>query len=95
MCTIHPPSGVILDMFDHVLLLAPVGRTVYFGDTGEKSSEVVEYFGGYGAIIGSNITPHPSSSSLPSRPRTKARWTGRLYGETPLNTKLWKQPFRS
>ncbi|PYH53247.1 uncharacterized protein BO96DRAFT_482370 [Aspergillus niger CBS 101883] len=40
VCTIHPPSGVILDMFDHVLLLAPVGRTVYFGDTGEKSSEV-------------------------------------------------------
>lgn len=40
MCTIHPPSGVILDMFDHVLLLAPVGRTVYFGDTGEKLSSI-------------------------------------------------------
>ncbi|RDH28404.1 hypothetical protein BDQ94DRAFT_162924 [Aspergillus welwitschiae] len=57
VCTIHPPSGVILDMFDHVLLLAPGGGTVYFGDTGEKSSEVVEYFGCYGAIIGSSINP--------------------------------------
>ncbi|KAI2813310.1 hypothetical protein CBS115989_9545 [Aspergillus niger] len=44
-------------MFDHVLLLAPGGGTVYFGDTGEKSSEVVEYFGCYGAIIGSSINP--------------------------------------
>ncbi|PWY61416.1 P-loop containing nucleoside triphosphate hydrolase protein [Aspergillus eucalypticola CBS 122712] len=57
VCTIHQPSGVLFDMFDQVLLLAPGGRTVYFGETGEKSSEVVDYFGRHGAIIGSDTNP--------------------------------------
>ncbi|RAH84602.1 ABC transporter-like protein [Aspergillus japonicus CBS 114.51] len=57
VCTIHQPSGVLFDMFDHVLLLAPGGQTVYFGETGENSSKVVEYFGRYGATIDSQANP--------------------------------------
>ena len=57
VCTIHQPSGVLFEMFDHVLLLAPGGQTVYFGETGEKSSQVVNYFGQYGAIIDSQANP--------------------------------------
>ncbi|XHG06612.1 hypothetical protein AWENTII_009799 [Aspergillus wentii] len=57
VCTIHQPSGVLFDMFDHVLLLAPGGQTVYFGETGDNSSKVVDYFGRYGAVIGGNVNP--------------------------------------
>ncbi|CAG8053829.1 unnamed protein product [Penicillium salamii] len=57
VCTIHQPSGVLFDMFDHVLLLAPGGRTVYFGETGDNSSKVVEYFGRHGAVIEQNVNP--------------------------------------
>ncbi|KAJ5335527.1 hypothetical protein N7452_007930 [Penicillium brevicompactum] len=35
VCTIHQPSSVIFEMFTHALILAPGGRTVYFGETGE------------------------------------------------------------
>ncbi|KAJ5609826.1 hypothetical protein N7528_009092 [Penicillium herquei] len=57
ICTIHQPSGVLFDMFDHVLLLAPGGRTVYFGETGNNSSKVVDYFGRHGAVIGEDVNP--------------------------------------
>ncbi|KAM0228713.1 hypothetical protein ACHAP5_011875 [Fusarium lateritium] len=56
-CTIYQPSGVLFDMFDHVLLLAPGGRTVYFGETGDNASKVVEYFDRYGAVIGDDVNP--------------------------------------
>ncbi|KAJ5743391.1 hypothetical protein N7533_010493 [Penicillium manginii] len=57
VCTIHQPSGVLFDMFDHVLLLAPGGKTVFFGETGERSVKVAEYFAKYGAIIGEDDNP--------------------------------------
>jgi ATP-binding cassette subfamily G (WHITE) protein 2 (SNQ2) len=44
VCTIHQPSSVLFDMFDHVLLLAPGGKTIYFGETGDNSKIVMEYF---------------------------------------------------
>jgi ABC-type multidrug transport system permease subunit len=57
VCTIHQPSGVLFDMFDHVLLLAPGGRTVYFGETGDNSGKVIDYFSRHGALIGQNDNP--------------------------------------
>ncbi|PYI02739.1 ABC transporter-like protein, partial [Aspergillus sclerotiicarbonarius CBS 121057] len=57
ICTIHQPSGVIFEMFDHVLLLAPGGNTVYFGETGLNSQRLVEYFGRYGATITEGDNP--------------------------------------
>ncbi|KAJ5398597.1 hypothetical protein N7465_009086 [Penicillium sp. CMV-2018d] len=56
-CTIHQPSGVLFDMFDHILLLAPGGKTVFFGETGNNSANVVDYFDRYGAHIGKTDNP--------------------------------------
>lgn len=44
-------------MFDHVLLLAAGGRTVYFGETGPESAHVIDYFSRNGAVIGASENP--------------------------------------
>lgn len=57
ICTIHQPSGVLFEMFDSVILLAPGGRTIYFGETGQNSESVVKYFDRYGAHMNENDNP--------------------------------------
>ncbi|EXJ88084.1 hypothetical protein A1O1_05012 [Capronia coronata CBS 617.96] len=49
LCTIHQPSAMLFQRFDRLLLLANGGRTVYFGDTGDNSNTLVEYFERNGA----------------------------------------------
>jgi hypothetical protein len=44
VCTIHQPSAVIFDAFDSLLLLRRGGQTVYFGDLGDNSADMVRYF---------------------------------------------------
>ncbi|EFA76868.1 hypothetical protein PPL_09620 [Heterostelium album PN500] len=44
VCTIHQPSPVLFEHFDRILLLAKGGKTVYFGDIGENSQTLVNYF---------------------------------------------------
>ncbi|PRP75001.1 hypothetical protein PROFUN_07394 [Planoprotostelium fungivorum] len=44
VCTIHQPSSVLFEYFDRLLLLARGGKTVYFGDIGERSSTLTGYF---------------------------------------------------
>ena len=44
LCTIHQPSAVLFQSFDRLLFLASGGRTVYFGEIGEKSEVLTSYF---------------------------------------------------
>ncbi|KYR00643.1 ABC transporter G family protein [Tieghemostelium lacteum] len=48
VCTIHQPSSVLFEHFDRLLLLAKGGKTVYFGDIGQKSSVLTQYFQRHG-----------------------------------------------
>lgn len=44
LCTVHQPSSLLFQRFDRLLLLAKGGRTVYFGDIGQDSHILVDYF---------------------------------------------------
>ncbi|OWZ17807.1 Pleiotropic drug resistance protein transporter [Phytophthora megakarya] len=44
VCTIHQPSAVVFSVFDSLLLLKRGGEMVFFGDLGEKASNLVNYF---------------------------------------------------
>lgn len=49
LCTIHQPSAILLKEFDRLLFLQRGGKTVYFGDMGDRCSTLINYFEKYGA----------------------------------------------
>ncbi|KAK6331502.1 GTPase-activating protein [Orbilia blumenaviensis] len=49
LSTIHQPSAILFQEFDRLLFLARGGKTVYFGDIGQNSHTLLEYFEGNGA----------------------------------------------
>ncbi|KAF2204557.1 ABC multidrug transporter-like protein [Delitschia confertaspora ATCC 74209] len=48
LCTIHQPSAILFQEFDRLLFLAKGGKTVYFGEIGENSQTLLDYFEGHG-----------------------------------------------
>ncbi|KAM5341482.1 hypothetical protein ACJ41O_014513 [Fusarium nematophilum] len=49
LCTVHQPSAILFQQFDRLLFLARGGKTVYFGDIGENSRILLDYFEKNGA----------------------------------------------
>lgn len=49
LSTIHQPSAILFQQFDRLLFLAKGGKTVYFGDIGENSRTLLDYFEKHGA----------------------------------------------
>ncbi|KAG6010295.1 hypothetical protein E4U21_007344 [Claviceps maximensis] len=49
LCTIHQPSAVLFQAFDRLLFLAKGGKTVYFGNIGDNSHTLLNYFERNGA----------------------------------------------
>ena len=74
LCTIHQPSAMLFQRFDRLLLLASdgksSGKTVYFGQIGENSSTMIEYFERHGA------QPCPSNAN-------PAEWMLEVIGAAP------------
>ncbi|KAI8376506.1 ABC-2 type transporter-domain-containing protein [Radiomyces spectabilis] len=44
LCTIHQPSAVLFEHFDHLLLLVRGGRTAYYGEIGQDARTMINYF---------------------------------------------------
>ena len=49
LCTIHQPSAMLFQRFDRLLFLAAGGKTVYFGEVGQNSRILADYFEANGA----------------------------------------------
>ncbi|KAF7198131.1 ABC multidrug transporter atrI [Pseudocercospora fuligena] len=49
LCTIHQPSAILFQEFDRLLFLRKGGKTVYFGNIGENSHTLLDYFERNGA----------------------------------------------
>lgn len=49
LCTVHQPSAILFQSFDRLLFLAKGGKTVYFGNIGENSRTLLDYFESNGA----------------------------------------------
>ncbi|KAI9264255.1 ABC-2 type transporter-domain-containing protein [Phascolomyces articulosus] len=44
LCTIHQPSAILFEHFDHLLLLVRGGRTAYYGEIGPGARTMIDYF---------------------------------------------------
>ncbi|KAF4956487.1 hypothetical protein FSARC_11549 [Fusarium sarcochroum] len=49
LCTVHQPSAILFQQFDRLLFLAKGGKTVYFGNIGQDSRTLLDYFESHGA----------------------------------------------
>ncbi|KAM0664571.1 hypothetical protein ACQRIU_006429 [Beauveria bassiana] len=49
LCTVHQPSAILFQEFDRLLFLAKGGKTVYFGEIGDNSRTLLDYFESNGA----------------------------------------------
>ncbi|RDW60635.1 hypothetical protein BP6252_12018 [Coleophoma cylindrospora] len=91
VCTIHQPSGVLFDMFDHILLLAPGGKTVYFGEAGYQSQTVVSYFARYGAIMDSSANPAEFILATATQTDEGSQDWNQVWRESPEATQLHRK----
>ncbi|KAI2486915.1 ABC transporter CDR4 [Pyrenophora tritici-repentis] len=83
LCTIHQPSSMLFQRFDRLLFLAKGGRTVYYGDVGENSQILVDYF------VRNGGPPCPPSAN-------PAEWMLEVIGAAPgSHTEIdWPQVWR-
>ncbi|KAI0168176.1 ABC-2 type transporter [Pestalotiopsis sp. NC0098] len=51
LCTVHQPSALLFQQFDRLLFLAKGGKTVYFGEIGQNSRTLLDYFESNGARL--------------------------------------------
>lgn len=64
VATIHQPSIAIFNSFDTLLLLKRGGETVYFGDLGHESYNMINYFEGFPSTTPIKVGENPATWML-------------------------------
>jgi ABC-type multidrug transport system ATPase subunit len=64
VATIHQPSVAIFNDFDNLLLLKAGGETVFFGDLGKESCNLIEYLEGYDSTVPIRCGENPATWML-------------------------------
>ncbi|BAE62610.1 unnamed protein product [Aspergillus oryzae RIB40] len=82
LVTIHQPSAQLFYQFDTLLLLAPGGKTVYFGEIGENASTLKEYFERYGSPCPNHMNPADHMIDVVSGRASTIDWR-RVWLESP------------
>jgi ATP-binding cassette subfamily G (WHITE) protein 2 (SNQ2) len=79
---------MLFQMFDHILLLAPGGRTVFFGETGPESTNVIDYFNRQGASIPPDENPAESVITAVTDGNVQGRDWPQTWLESPEHARL-------
>ncbi|WFD29917.1 hypothetical protein MSPP1_000931 [Malassezia sp. CBS 17886] len=94
LCTIHQPSGELFNQFDRLLLLQKGGKTVYFGELGENSMTLIDYFESRSGVkCGENANPAEYILDMigaGATATTDKDWF-QLYRESPHYAEMQKQ----
>ena len=82
VATIHQPSAAVFNLFDDLILLKKGGNVVFFGELGDESQKLVQYFEARGANpIGKGENP--------------AAWVLRAYaGDHASNETDWAEEYK-
>jgi ABC-type multidrug transport system ATPase subunit len=88
VCTIHQPSAALFDAFDSLLLLAKGGHTTYFGQTGQHSGILLDYFARNGAQCNADANPAEHIiDTVQGRNGVEKDWV-KIWNESPERKKM-------
>lgn len=91
LVTIHQPSASLFEQFDTLLLLAPGGKTVYFGDIGNEAQTIKEYFGRYGVPCPSQTNPAEHMIDVVSGTKSQGRDWNEVWLESPEHSTVTQE----
>lgn len=86
LCTIHQPNSALFQSFDRLLLLQRGGECVYFGDIGQDSQVLIDYFRRNGAECPPDANPAEwmlDAIGAGQTPRIGDRDWGDIWRESP------------
>jgi ATP-binding cassette subfamily G (WHITE) protein 2 (SNQ2) len=83
LCTIHQPSAQLFAQFDTLLLLTHGGKTVYFGDIGDESATIKEYFARNGAPCPATSNPAEHMIDVCSGELSRGKDWVQIWQESP------------
>ena len=90
LVTIHQPSALLFAEFDTLLLLSKGGKTVYFGDIGDNSQTIKEYFGRHGAPCPASSNPAEHMIDVVSGTLSKGKDWNQIWLDSPENKAMLK-----
>ena len=90
LVTIHQPSASLFEQFDTLLLLAPGGKTVYFGDIGNEAATIKDYFRGYGAPCPPGTNPAEHMIDVVSGSKSQGRDWNQIWLGSPEHSTMTK-----